>query len=66
MDFHEILYVFRSGVYRFSKNLEATPLFKGQIHDMKSNPPHRQMKRLTLILKVLFSSPSRGRSIYIG
>ena len=65
IDFHEILYVFRPGVYRFSKNLEATPTFKSQMYDMKSSPPHRPMQHLTHIFKDPFSSPSHGRSTYI-
>ena len=66
IDFHEILYVFRPGVYRFSKNLEATPIFNGQMYDIKSSPPHTPMKHVTHILKDSFSSPSHGRSKYIG
>jgi hypothetical protein len=66
MDFHEILCVFRPEAYRFLKNLEVTTIFKGQMQDIKSSPPHKLIKHLTRILKVPFSSPSHGRSTHIG
>jgi len=48
------------------KNVEATPIFEGQMHDTKSSPPHTPIKHMTHILKIpFFSSPSDGRSIYI-